>query len=312
VSRTPPERIDGTGGPVVPDTAAGVDDRAPGEPEVQARIDLPDVLWQLPRERLEGQLWRVDGLCQMAGVGAFAQCLLPVRLTGGTRVTFGTWLSIPEEQFAPVRRVWGTPEADGLHLSGALANAVRPWGAALLDAPATAEVPAGGRLPFLTGTRHPLLARLLTEVWDRDPVLSELAFALPVPVRHRLDERWSIERSAGLVPRVVRGRQQFVGAGRKVLISSYTTEAGRSAEDVLRSVTDGAAPAGEPITERDQDGAHIRYAMRTTADVAGAQQHELYGFTIGPGGFLETVCIHDDPADAGWAAHVWRSVRQHA
>jgi hypothetical protein len=199
-------------------------------------------------------------------------------------------------------------------LSGTLANAIKPWGTALLGAPVRAQVldPQRRPVPTVTGSDHPTLARLLAEVWDRDAVLSSLAFPLPVPVRHRLDERWSIERSAGLVPQVVRGRQRFVGDGRKVLISSYTTEPGRGAEDVLRMVTDGAAPGGEPITERDRDGTHIRYAMRTSAEVDALVQYELYGFTIGPGGFLETVCIHNDPADAGQPGRPGRSVRQHS
>jgi hypothetical protein len=271
--------------------------------EIQARIELPDALWQIPPDRRDAQArWPAPGWCHVAGVGGFVQCLLPVRLTGGTTVVFETWMQVPDEDQAPGER---------RRLAGTLANAIQPWGPDLLGAPVRAEVREHGARPTVVGSDHPTLSRIVTEVWDRDTVLAGLAFPLPVPVRHRLDERWSIERSAGLVPQVVRGRQRFIGTGRKVLISSYTTEPGRSAEDVLRSVTDGAAPGGEPITERDHDGTHIRYAMRTTADVDAAVQYELYGFTIGPGGFLETVCIHSDPADVAWAVEVWRSVRQH-
>jgi phage protein U len=280
-------------------------------PEIQARIELPDALWQLPPDRRESGLWQHDGLCRMDGVGAFVGCLMPVRLSGDTALTFGVWLAVPAEALDRARRVWGTPEYTGLRLTGTLANAVQPWGGELLDAPAHAEVRDPDRLPYLAASDHPLLSRVLGEVWDRDGVLSALAFPLPVAVRHRLDERWSIERSAGMVPRVVRGRQQFTGTGRKVLMSGYATPPEQGAEEVLRMVMDGAAPLGEPVTERDGDGRHIRYAMCTTAEVDGRTQHELYGFTIGPGGFLETVCIHDDPADAAWALHVWRSVRQH-
>jgi hypothetical protein len=288
-----------------------VPDTTPGS-EIQARIDLPDALWQISPEQRDTALWQADGLCRMEGVGAFVACLLPVRLTGDTTVTFGAWMSVPEETFTQARRVYGTPDYPRFQLTGALANAVKPWGEELLGAPVRAGVRDAARLPYLTGSAHPLVSRLLAEVWDRDTVLSGLAFPLPVPVRHRVDERWSIERSAGLTPRVVRGRQQFLGTGRKVLVASYPTPPGQSAEEVLRMVTDGAAPAGEPLTERDADSTHIRYAMRTTAEVDGGVQHELLGFTIGPGGFLETVCIHDDPADAAWALSVWRSVRQHA
>lgn len=278
--------------------------------EVHARIDLPDALWQLPPERREA-LWQRDGLCRLDGVGCYVGCLLPVRLTGGTTLTFGVWLAVAEADLQRAQRVWGTADYPAFQATGELANAVKPWGTEVLGAPARVEVRDPGRLPYLAATEHPVLSRVLAEVWDRDAVLSALSFALPVPVRHRLDERWSIERSAGLVPRVVRGRQQFTGTGRKVLMSSYATPPEQSAEEVLRMVMDGAAPVGEPLTERDADGRHIRYAMRTSADVDGTTQHELYGFTIGPGGFLETVCIHEDPADTAWAMHVWRSVRQH-
>jgi len=81
-------------------------------------------------------------------------------------------------------------------------------------------------------------------------------------------------------------------------MSSYTTPPEQHTDEVLRMVTDGATPAEPPLQERDGD--LVRYAMRSTADVDGKTQHELYGFTIGPGGFLETVCIHDDPADDAW------------
>jgi hypothetical protein len=274
--------------------------------EIPARIELPDALWQIPPDQREASArWLAGDLCYLTGVGGFVGCLLPVRLTGGTTVRFETWMRVSDEDHERVRRGGaGT-------VSGTLANAIKPWGGDLLGAPVRAKV-SGKAGRAVVGSDHPTLSRVLTEVWDRDTVLSSLAFPLPVPVRHQLDERWSIERSAGLVPQVVRGRQRFVGDGRKVLIASYTTEPGRSAEDVLRMVTDGAAPVGQPITERDGDGTHIRYAMRTTADVDAVVQYELYGFTIGPGGFLETVCIHSDPADATWAMDVWRSVRQHA
>ncbi|MEN3310191.1 MAG: hypothetical protein V7603_6393 [Micromonosporaceae bacterium] len=281
------------------------------ESTIQARIDLPDTLWHGPPEQRDAARWLADDLCQLPDGSGFARCLLPVRLTGDTTITFGTWMAVPAEQVLGAQRAAGTPDYRSLRLTGTLANAVEPWGTDLLGAPVRGEVRDPNHLPYLTGSDHPVLSRVLTEAWDRDAVLSGLTFALPVPVRHRLDERWSIERSAGLVPRVVRGRQQFVGSGRKVLISSYTTAPASSAEEVLRMVTDGAAPGSQPVTERDTDGRHIRHAMSTVAEVDGTAQHELYGFTIGPGGFLETVCIHEDPADATWAMDVWRSVRQH-
>jgi hypothetical protein len=290
---------------VVPDTITD------GDPcvQVHASFELPDALARVPEQ---AGIWRDGGLCAMDGVGEFVGCLLPVRLEGGGTVTFSTWMSVPVGHLAPARRVWGTPSYGGLCLGGTLANVLGPWGAELLGAPVRAEVRDPAQLPYVTGSDHPLAARVLAETWDRDTVLSSLEFPLPVPVRHRLDEHWSIERSAGLVSRVVRGRQRFIGTGRQVLISSYPTDPGASAEEVLCTVTAGATPHGEPITERDAGATHIRYAMNSVADVQGVPQYELYGFTIGPGGFLETVCIHEDPADAAWALAVWRSIRRHS
>lgn len=276
--------------------------------EVQAPIELPDALARVP-----GQpgIWRDGGLCALEGVGEFVGCVLPVRLDGGGTVMFSTWMSVPVGHLTLARHVWGTPGYASLRLGGNLANALGPWGAELLGAPVRVEVRDPAQLPYVTGSDHPLVARVLAETWDRDAVLSSLDFPLPVPVRHRLDEHWSIERSAGLVAKVVRGRQRFIGTGRQVLISTYPADAGLTAEEVLRTVTAGAPSRGEPITERDAAGTHIRYAMSSVVDVHGVPQHELYGFTIGPGSFLETVCIHADPADTDWALGVWRSVRQH-
>ena len=276
--------------------------------QVQAPFELPDALARVPGQ---AGIWRDGGLCAMDGVGEFVGCLLPVRLDDGGTVTFSTWMSVPVGHLTLARHVWGTPGYGALRLGGTLANVLGPWGAELLGAPVRAEVRDPAQLPYVTGSNHPLAARVLAETWDRDTVLSSLEFALPVPVRHQLDEHWSIERSAGLVPRVVRGRQRFIGTGRQVLISSYPTDPGTSAEEVLRTVTAGAVPHDEPITERDAAGTHIRYAMTSVAEVQGVPQYELYGFTIGPGSFLETVCIYADPADSEWALAVWRSIRQH-
>ncbi|HKT00302.1 MAG TPA: DUF2199 domain-containing protein, partial [Rugosimonospora sp.] len=98
-------------------------------PDIQARLELPDALWQLPAEQRGSGLWQVDGLCRLDGVGAYVGCLLPVRLAGGGTLTFGTWLAVSDADLARTGQVWGGPGYGGLRLAGTLANAVAPWGA---------------------------------------------------------------------------------------------------------------------------------------------------------------------------------------
>jgi hypothetical protein len=104
----------------------------------------------------------------------FVRVLLQVRLTEGLHVTFGTWLEVGFDTLEKAAEIWWTPKYKDLVLSGSLANAVPPWGDELLGAPATATVLNADHSPYVTSSGHPMLSKVLQDVWPSDVILSAL------------------------------------------------------------------------------------------------------------------------------------------
>jgi hypothetical protein len=231
---------------------------------------------------------------------------MPVRLTGGGRVTWSVWLRLDDDQLRHAHQVWDTTEYQNLRVRGEVANAIAPWGE-MLGESVTAEVREAGTLPYLVGGDG-LVARVLAEEWDRDDVLSQVAAALPAPVRQQVTERWSIERTAGLALHQTGWAMRFVGAGRTVHIETFTVPAEPSAATVIAEMSEGLAEKcqGE-LTERD--GGLVRRAFWLTATVDGRPQHELHGYAATGDAVISATCMYDEPSGLAWAQSVWRSVR---
>lgn len=177
------------------------------------RVVLPDPVLEVPEPERAGVTWGGDPLLQVDGLGAFVRCLLPVHLSGGMLLMFGTWLSVHPDDLLRAHAVWETPGYASLELFGVLANAIKPWGAAIFAAPARIAVRDAGQLPYVVSSDDVVLGRVIADEWDRDTVLACLAHALPVPIRARVTDEWSIERGAGFA--VVRDQRslRFVGPG---------------------------------------------------------------------------------------------------
>lgn len=114
-------------------------------------------------------------MMQVPGVGAFVRALLPVRLTGGYRLTFGLWLAVHPDDLRRAFQVWWEPDYAHLVLDGWVANVVPPWG--LLGAPVRAGVRSPDETPYCLESPDPTLGRVLAEEWSHVEVLD----ALPVP-----------------------------------------------------------------------------------------------------------------------------------
>jgi hypothetical protein len=106
------------------------------------------------------------------GIGQFIRVLLPVRLSGGYDVRYGTWLSVSEEDARRTWERWDQPSYVDLELSGFLANAIEPWGKGLLGAEAQARVLKQDELPYIVGSSNELLARVLKTEWPHEEVLA--------------------------------------------------------------------------------------------------------------------------------------------
>jgi hypothetical protein len=142
------------------------------------RFRLPDSVLALPdRERSEGT-WLSDGdanaavMTQVPNLGAFVRVLLPVRLTGGHKVTFGTWIGVHPDDLQRAFGVWWEPEYTSLRLQGHLANTLPGWG--LLGAAVEAQVLDPDATPFIVRSGDPELTRVLTTEWPHREVLDRL------------------------------------------------------------------------------------------------------------------------------------------
>jgi len=240
-------------------------------------------------------------------VGGFLRCLMPVRLTGGASVTYSVWLRLDDAQLRHANAVWTTPEYTDLTLHGEVANAIKPW-PGLLGETAGAEVRDSGKLPYLVAQEGSLLSRVLTDVWDRDDVLSPIWHPLPVPVRQQITTDWSIERTTGLGPRRADGIMMFTGPGRTVHVEAFGTPAAMTPDEAIGEMSAGLPERCDGELS-EHDGELVRRAFWLTAIADGRRQHELYGYAAVPGGLLGISCMYDDVSDLAWAQTVWRSAR---
>ncbi|MEV3993533.1 DUF2199 domain-containing protein [Streptomyces sp. NPDC049837] len=281
------------------------------ERRVDVRFRLPDAALTVPEEARHDA---GPSALRLDGGGCYLRVLLPVRLTGGTELVLGTWLEVDDATLARAHAVWEDPAYAALSLRGALANAVRPWGEALLGAHVTAEVRDPDELPYVTASDHPLAARVVTRTWDRDEVLSRFAHPLPLSVRTSLDERWSIERTAGLTARFADGTDHFADPVRSVAVNVFEDDTpGRAPSDFLAALLAGApaAPESQRLTEPLPDGQ--RHAFWLTPAEHGRERHELYGFAAhADGTAVGTFCTFEAADDLAWALHTWRSLQHTA
>jgi hypothetical protein len=152
---------------------------------------------------------------------------------------------------------------------------------------------------------------VLTDVRDRDDVLSRIGHPLPVPVRQQITASWSIERTAGLGPRTTDSIMMFSGPGRTVHVEAFDTPAATTADAAIAEMSQGLPERCEgELSEHDDE--QVRRAFWRTATVDGRPQHELYGYAATPQGILCITRVYDDASDLTWAQAVWRSARHDA
>jgi hypothetical protein len=270
------------------------------------RAVLPDEARALPEENRHEV---TPGLLRVDGLGSFARCLLPVQLSGELELVLGVWMKISDADLEHAAAVWEDRAYVDLVLHGTFANAIKPWGDAMMGAPITAMVQDMEEVPYVEASDDKEFDRLLTEVWDRDYVLGRFAHPLPVSVREPIGEEWSIERSPGMAARITdTGTTQFGGPGRTVFVDQFSDPLKRTPDEALAEVLAKFPEVPAEQTYRTRSGDEIRDARWFDA-VEGERSHELYGYVVRPGSVLALVCIHDDPQDHAWAMHVFNSVR---
>jgi hypothetical protein len=132
---------------------------------------LPDPVLEVPADERSSRTWGSDPLLQVQGVGAFVRVMLPIRLTDGHSLTFGTWLAINPSELPSVWERWETDTYPSIVLEGYLANAIAPWGRSVFGAPATATVREPTQNPYITATTQTALAEVIEREWPYREVL---------------------------------------------------------------------------------------------------------------------------------------------
>ena len=133
------------------------------------RYELPDAVLDLPEEERAAGMWtegpdpRTAVMLEVPGIGSFVRCLLPVRLDDGGSLTYGVWLGVSGEALRRAFDVWWAPPYAHLQLEGSLANDVPPGGT--LGSDVEAVVRNLDHTPYITASAHPVVQRLLAEVW---------------------------------------------------------------------------------------------------------------------------------------------------
>ena len=107
-------------------------------------------------------------------LGGFVRVLIPVKLLGGYKVTFGVWLSVHPDDLRKAWEIWLTPAYKQLRLSGKLANALPPWGKNSFVKPLTAFVIDTESVPVAKESPDKLMRQIIQDEWPHDFVLQAL------------------------------------------------------------------------------------------------------------------------------------------
>ena len=142
---------------------------APDGRPLSVTFENPDVIFEIAPELLD--TWGGDPFLAVKDVGFFVRVILPVQLTDGFSVDFGTWLEVDNQDFRTAWQTWNFPEYKDLVLEGYLANSVQPWGR-LPHALVTAKVRKMEQVPYAASSDDELLGRILNEIWPHADVLN--------------------------------------------------------------------------------------------------------------------------------------------
>jgi hypothetical protein len=149
--------------------------REPKPRHIAITFKEPDVIYQIHKALLD--TWREGPFLAIKDVGFFLRVVMPVRLTDGSIVDFGTWLEIIDEDFRTAWRTWNFPEYADLEVQGYVGNDIAPWGK-IPHALVKAAVRDVEEIPCLISCEDPLITRILEAEWPPEEVLGPYAKVL--------------------------------------------------------------------------------------------------------------------------------------
>jgi hypothetical protein len=112
---------------------------------------------------------------QVQGVGAFVRILVPVKLIGGYKVTYGAWLSVHPDDLRLACDVWTALQYRELRLRGVLANKLPGWESETYLKPVEAAVLDVEQVPYAMASPDEFLQHVLQDEWPHEAVLRAVA-----------------------------------------------------------------------------------------------------------------------------------------
>ncbi len=173
-------------GPDAPDPLARADGdgcptcgRSLADHDRHLRFPLPQPVLDIPEFLRPDLSWGNDAFLNAEGVGGFVRVLVPVRLEGGHRIVFATWLGVHAPDLKRAYDAWDSPDYPTFEVAGAVANALPPFEDRTLERPAVARVLDPDHPPYVVSSTDPGLTAVLTTEWPHELVLAALGPARP-------------------------------------------------------------------------------------------------------------------------------------
>ena len=163
-----------------PCACCGIAPGVGGKP-LSVTFEQPDVVNEVHPELLD--TWGGDPFLAIKNVGFFVRVVLPIKLSDGFAVDFGTWLEVPSEDFRTAWQTWNVPEYKDLVLEGYLANVVAPW-PEFPHALVKATVRDLDEVPVVTSSGNGDLMAVMMVEWPHARILApyaEMLRAEPMP-----------------------------------------------------------------------------------------------------------------------------------
>jgi hypothetical protein len=135
-------------------------------------FEEPDVISQIEPELLD--TWGGDPFLAIKSVGFFIRVILPIKLSDGYAIDFGTWLECGGDDFRKAWQSWNFPEYKDLEIEGYIANEIQPFDN-FPHALVKATVREMEQVPYLTSSKNEVFSMLLDNIWPHADVLPHYA-----------------------------------------------------------------------------------------------------------------------------------------
>jgi hypothetical protein len=170
VSRTSRAKVGGKA-TLEPCACCGIAPDPRGRP-LSITFEQPDVIDQIHPALLD--TWGGDPFLAIKGVGFFIRVILPIKLSDGFAIDFGTWLEVYNEDFRQLWQTWNFPEYKDFELEGYIGNAIAPFDE-FPHVLVKATVRDPEQVPYVTSSDNEVFTKLLSDTWPHAMVLSPYA-----------------------------------------------------------------------------------------------------------------------------------------